>query len=210
MDTQFVNPSIRQFDMVDWDDMAVVGRVARPHGLRGDVVVNPETDFIAERFRPGATVWTRAAGREEQLTIASARVQNGKPVVGFEGLSSIEAVERLAGLELRVPEESLQPLEAGRYYEHQLVGCSVETADGARVGTVARVDGGAGGSRLVVEGARGEILIPLAVDICVEIDIARRRIRIEPPEGLLALNETRRANAGRKDPRRGADLNGPR
>ena len=171
--------------------MAIVGRVARPHGLRGDVVINPETDFVAERFRPGATVWTRSAGREEQLTIASARVQNGRPVVGFEGLSSIEAVERLAGLELRVPEESLQPLEPGRYYEHQLIGCSVETADGAIVGTVVRVDSSAGGSRLVVDGARGEILVPLAVDICVEIDVAGRRVRIAPPEGLLELNEVR-------------------
>jgi 16S rRNA processing protein RimM len=176
---------------LSWDDMAVVGRVARPHGLRGDVVVNPETDFVAERFRPGATVWTQSAGREEQLTIASARVQNGRPVVGFEGFSSVEAAERLAGLELRVPEESLQPLEPGRYYEHQLVGCSVETAEGTQVGTVVRVDSGAGGSRLVVDGARGEILVPLAVDICVAIDIAGRRIRIEPPEGLLELNEVR-------------------
>jgi len=176
--------------MTNWDDMAVVGRVARPHGLRGDVVVNPETDFVAERFRPGATVWMRSAGREEQLTIGSARVQNGRPVVGFVGLSSIEAAERLAGLELRVPEEALQPLEPGQYYEHQLVGCSVSTADGP-VGTVVRVDRGAGGSRLVVEGARGEILVPLAVDICVEIDVTGRRIRIEPPEGLLELNEVR-------------------
>ena len=194
--------------MANWDDMVVVGRVARPHGLRGDVVVNPETDFVAERFRPGATVWTRSAGREEQLTIASARVQNGRPVVGFEGLSSIEAVERLAGLELRVPEESLQPLEPGRYYEHQLVGCSVETAGRRAVGTVVRVDRGAGGSRLVVEGARGEILVPLAVDICVEIDVAGRRIRIEPPEGLLELNEVRHrhdlsADGGGRPRRRG-------
>jgi len=177
--------------MVDWDDMAVVGRVARPHGLRGDVVVNPETDFIGERFRPGATLWTRSGGREEELTIASARVQNGRPVIGFEGLSSIEAVERLAGLELRVPEASLQPLEPGRYYEHQLVGCSVETTQGAAVGAVVRVDSGAGGSRLVVDGARGEILVPLAADICVDVDVAARRIRIEPPEGLLELNEVR-------------------
>jgi 16S rRNA processing protein RimM len=176
--------------MTNWDDMAVVGRVARPHGLRGDVVVNPETDFVAERFRPGATVWMRSAGREEQLTIGSARVQNGRPVVGFVGLSSIEAAERLAGLELRVPEEALQPLEPGQYYEHQLVGCSVSTADGP-VGTVVRVDRAGGGSRLVVEGARGEILVPLAVDICVEIDVAGRRIRIEPPQGLLELNEVR-------------------
>ena len=196
--------------MADWDDMAVVGRVARPHGLRGDVVVNPETDFVAERFRPGATVWTRTEGREEALTIASARMQNGRPVVGFEGMLSIEAVERLAGLELRVPEESLQPLEPGRYYEHQLVGCVVATTEGATVGTVARVESGAGGSRLVVEGARGEILVPLAVEICVEIDVAGRRIRIQPPDGLLDLNETRRPHAGRKGRRRGPALSGPR
>ena len=177
--------------MVAWDEMAVVGRVARPHGLRGDVVVNPETDFIAERFRPGATLWTRAAGREEQLTIASARVQNGRPVIGFEGLSSIEAVERLAGLELRVPETSLQPLEPGRYYEHQLVGCAVDTANGEAVGTVVRVESGAGGSRLVIDGPRGEILVPLAAEICVDVDVTARRIRIEPPEGLLELNEVR-------------------
>ena len=71
-----------------------------------------------------------------------------------------------------MPEETLQPLEPGAYYEHQLVGCAVETAGGDAVGTVVRVDGGAGGSRLVVDGARGEVLIPLAVDICVEIDVA--------------------------------------
>ena len=176
---------------MNWDDMVLVGRVARTHGLRGGVVVHPETDFVAERFRPGATVWTRSAGRDEQLTIASARVQNGRPVIGFEGLSSIEAAERLAGLELRVPEESLQLLEPGRYYEYQLVGCAVQTAEGDGVGTVVRVEGGAGGSRLVVQGARGEILVPLAVDICVEIDVGGRKIRIDPPEGLLELNEVR-------------------
>jgi len=177
--------------MVDWDDMVVVGRIARPHGLRGQVAVTPETDFVAERFRPGATVWTRLAGCEAQLTIASARIQNGRPVIGFEGLSSVEAVERLAGLELRVPEASLQPLEPGRYYEHQLVGCAVEDAEGGCVGTVVRVEGGAGGSRLVVQGPRGEILVPLAVGICVEVDVGGRRIRIDPPEGLLELNEVR-------------------
>jgi 16S rRNA processing protein RimM len=168
--------------------MALVGRIARPHGLRGDVVVNPETDFVAERFRPGATVWTRRAGRDEELTIVSARVAGGRPVIGFDGLSTIEAVEGLAGLELRVPEEALQPLEPGRYYEHELVGCVVRTGRGDTVGTVVRVESGAGASRLVVNGAGGEILVPLAAHICVDIDVAARTIRIEPPEGLLELN----------------------
>ena len=178
--------------MVNWDDMVLVGRIARPHGLRGQVAVNPATDFIEARFRPGATVWTRSEGHETPLTIASARVQNGRPVIGFEGLSRIEDVEWLPGLELRVPEEALQPLETGRYYEHQLIGCAVETVQGAPVGPVVRVDGGVGGSRLVIAGRRGEILIPLAVGICVEIDVVARSIRIDPPDGLLDLNDGNR------------------
>jgi 16S rRNA processing protein RimM len=174
--------------MADWDDMVLVGRVARPHGLRGQVVINPETDFVEARFRAGATFWTRSARGDEQLTVTSARVQNGRPVIGFEGFSSIEDVERLAGLDLRVPEEELQPLQPGMYYHHQLIGCAVETVAGERVGDVVRVVGGAAGSVLEVQGPRGEVLIPLAVEICVEIDVERKRIRIAPPEGLLDVN----------------------
>ena len=173
----------------DWDNMALVGRIARPHGLRGQVVINPETDFVEERFAEGAALWTRSAAGNEQLRVASLRVQNGRPVVAFEGFTRIEDVERLAGLELRVPEETLQPLQPGSYYEHQLVGCVVETAAGNIVGTVAAVEGGAGATRLVMNGPRGEILIPLALDICVEIDVVNKRIRIDPPDGLLELNE---------------------
>ena len=176
-----------------WDDMVLVGRIARPHGVRGQVIVNPETDFVDDRFVSGATMWVRSGQREESLTIASARVQNGRPVIGFEGFSSIEDVERLAGLELRVPEDSLRVLGEGVYYQHQLVGCVVETLDGLRIGEVTRVEGGAGGSLLAVRGAQGEVLIPFAQHICVEIDVAGRRIRIDPPDGLLELNERKRS-----------------
>ena len=178
------------WDLSDWDDMALVGRITRPHGLRGQVVVHPETDFVEERFAEGATFWTRAADGDTQLTVAASRVQNGRPIVGFEGFTRIEDAERLAGLELRVPEEALQPLQPGTYYEYQLVGCAVETTTGDVVGEVAKVEGGGGASRLVMNGPRGEIMIPLAVDICVDIDIAKRKIRINAPEGLLELNET--------------------
>lgn len=179
--------------MTTWDDMVLVGRIARPHGIRGHVFVNPETDFIEDRFRAGAVLWTRGAADPEALTISAARVQGGRPVVAFEGFARIEDVERLAGQELRVPETSLQPLEPGTFYHHALVGCRVETLGGEPVGEVARVEGGAGNSRLAIAGERGEILVPLATEICVEIDVAAKRIRIDPPEGLLDLNETGRA-----------------
>ena len=174
---------------VDWDRMVLVGRIARPHGIRGQVIVTPETDFVEERFREGAIFRTQSDRGEEVLTVSSARIQNGRPVIGFEGFATIEDVERLAGRELRVPEDTLQPLGNGAYYVHDLVGCVVETISGQRIGEVQRVDGGAGASVLSVAGARGEVLVPLAADICIEIDIAARRIRIDPPEGLLELNE---------------------
>jgi 16S rRNA processing protein RimM len=168
--------------------MVLVGRIARPHGIRGQVIVTPDTDFVEERFQAGKIFWTRSDRGDEVLTVSSARVQNGRPVIGFEGFATIEDVERLAGRELRVPEDTLQPLPAGAYYVHDLVGCVVETTSGEQVGEVQRVDGGAGASVLSVAGARGEVLVPLAADICIEVDIATRRIRINPPEGLLELN----------------------
>jgi 16S rRNA processing protein RimM len=169
--------------------MVLVGRIARPHGIRGQVIVTPETDFVEERFRAGAAFWTRSDRGDELLTVSTARVQNGRPVVGFEGFATIEDVERLSGLDLRVPESELRPLADGVYYHHDLVGCVVETSDGKRIGDVKRVDGGVGASLLSIDGPRGEVLVPLVADICVDVDIAGRRIRIDPPDGLLELNE---------------------
>ena len=178
-----------------WDDFVLVGRVARPHGIRGQVVVTPDTDFVDQRFRAGATLWIRSDRGPERLTVGSVRLQGGRPVVGFEGFLSIEDAQRLLGRELRVPEEDLVPLEADRYYHHQLLGCVVETSGGERVGPVRRVEGGSGASLLSVEGARGEVLIPFTERICVHVDVAGRRITIDPPDGLLELNESDRASA---------------
>jgi 16S rRNA processing protein RimM len=175
--------------MADFDEMVLVGRVARPHGLRGQVAVNPETDFAEERFAPGQSLWTRSPRGDEQLTIVTARMQGARPVIAFAGYERIEDAEQLVGQELRIPAGMLQPLGEHAYYEHELTGCVVETLEGARIGTVDRVEGSFGSSRLIVDGAGGEIDIPLALDICREIDVAAKRIRIEPPEGLLELNE---------------------
>ena len=172
----------------NWADMVLVGRIARTHGIRGQVVVSPETDFVDERFQKGAKVWCRTARGEEQLTVASMRVQKGRPIVGFDGFESIDDVERLTGAELRIPEEALQPLSDGTYYHHQLMGCVVDTVGGERVGTVVRVEGGSAGSVLEIQGPRGQVLVPLAAPICVDIDVRSKRIRIDPPEGLLDVN----------------------
>jgi 16S rRNA processing protein RimM len=99
-----------------------------------------------------------------------------------------------------VPEEALQPLPEGSYYRHQLVGCRVETIDGVVVGEVTRVEGGAGAAVLAIEGAQGEVLVPLAQEICVGIDVGARAIRVRMPAGLLELNDTRRVKRGKETP----------
>ena len=169
--------------------MALVGRIARAHGIRGQVIVNPDTDFPEERFKPGATLFTQRGGEVTPLTLTTVRFQNGRPVIGIEGVETMNDAEALAGLELRVPVEELAPLPAGTFYHHDLVGCQVVTGGGENVGTVERVEGTLDGSRLVVAGAKGEILIPLVTAICRTIDVAGKRIVIEPPDGLLEVNE---------------------
>ena len=181
--------------MPDWSEMVLVGRVARPHGLRGEVVVEPETDFVEERFARGGRLWVEDGGAPVALTVASMRMHGPRPLVAFAGRARREDAEALAGRELRVPEDALRPLPEGQYYHHQLRGCRVETTAGALVGVVARVDGSAGDGCLVVDGPGGEVLVPLAGDICVAVDVAARCIRIAPPDGLLELNAGR---AGRR------------
>jgi 16S rRNA processing protein RimM len=182
-----------------WQEMAVVGIVARTHGLRGEVVINPATDFPQERFRAGGTLFMARAGSPVAVTIRDAWFHRGRPVVSFDGIETLSEAERLRGAELRVPEAALHPLPAEAWYEHDLVGCAVRTVSGDEVGTVGFIEGPAGAKRLIVQQAGREIDVPLVVEICVSIDTGAGAIVIDPPVGLLEVNRTKawKATGGR-------------
>jgi 16S rRNA processing protein RimM len=168
--------------------MVVVGRVARAHGNRGQVIVNPETDFPDERFRPGAELFLDRGDHVESVAVVAARFQRGRPIIALAGVDTMDAADALAGVELLVPLDRLVALPEGTFYRHDLVGCRVETAGGETIGIVSKVDGTLGGSQLVVAAEHGEILVPLATEICTTIDPQAKRIVINPPNGLLDLN----------------------
>ena len=169
--------------------MAGVGRIARAHGIRGQVIVSLDTDFPEERFRAGAELFIERNGAIQTLTLTSVRFHRDRPVIGIAGVETMSDAEALAGRELRVPVDRLAPLPGGTFYRHDLIGCRVETPAGELVGTVENVEGTLAGSRLVVAAAsRGEVLIPLVAKICIAVDPAAKRIVIDPPEGLLDLN----------------------
>lgn len=191
---------------VAWDDMVVVGRIGRPHGLRGEVLVQSETDFPELRFAEGAALYVRRGLETLRVEIDRARVHAGRPLVGFSGFDTIEAVETLGHGELRIPEADLAPLPDGEYYWYQYVGAPVDTVDGVAVGHVVRVEPNGGAGMLVVQRGEEEVQIPLSPALCPVL--RPDRILVQPPEGLLDLNSPgpkRRAHRHRDDlPRHGA------
>ena len=176
--------------MTDWDDAILVGVIARTHGIKGEVAVNPETDFPEDRFRAGAQLMTRRKdGSAATLEVATMRMHQGRPLILFKGIQSMNDAELLAGMELRIAEDDLGEalLEDGEYYQRDLIGCAVVTEGGEEIGQVTAVEGESGAMRLVVRSRRNEVLIPLADEICT-VDIEAKRITVRPPEGLLELN----------------------
>lgn len=176
-----------------WDEMVTVGRIVRPHGRIGDVVVDPETDFGDKRFRPGSTLQTRSNDGAEvrPLTVVRGREQQGRWIVGFEGVVSIEDAETLRDLELRIPSEALTELGIGAYYIHDLIGCEVRTVDGTVVGPVQSVDMTSSVPILVMGQTGDEVLVPFTDAICRRVDLRERRIEIDPPVGLMDVNRKR-------------------
>jgi 16S rRNA processing protein RimM len=171
------------------DELVVVGRVARPHGIRGHVIVNPETDFLDQRYRVGEVLQVVSGGAAPvPRRILSARFHQGRPILELEGIASVEEAERLAGAELRLPAGALGPLPEGTFYHYQLIGCEVRDRSDVVLGRVRAVEGPMERSRLVVQGERGEIQIPMTAGICLSVDPAAGLIVVDPPAGLVELN----------------------
>lgn len=170
-----------------WQEMVLVGRIARPHGIRGDVIVDGDTDFPDERFAAGGRVFVERSGTVLPLTIAAFRMHGGRPIVRFETIESMNDAETLRGLEMRVPESELGALPENVWYHHQLLGSRVRTKDGRDVGTVVGIQGPTDRSILVIDGPEGNALVPLVAEFCT-VDVAGKVVEIDPPDGLLEVN----------------------
>jgi 16S rRNA processing protein RimM len=165
----------------------VVGRVVRPHGIRGEVVVEVLSDAPG-RFDPGAEL---AAGDPEGataprgLTVAAARRHQGRLLASFEGLDDRDDVEALRGQLLTIPLASARQLGPDEFWPHQLTGLAVADHAGAVVGSITAVVPGAAHDLLQVALDRGgEALVP-AVAALVTVDLAAGRVVVADLPGLL-------------------------
>jgi 16S rRNA processing protein RimM len=170
----------------------IVGRIGRAHGIRGSVVVSVRTDEPGLRFAAGSRLDTDPAGLGP-LTVVATRWQSGELVIRFKGVQDRSAAEELRGVWLSVDSATLAPLDdPDEFRDHELVGLSVRTVDGTPVGVVADVLHH-GQDLLAVRPATpngDEILVPFVKAIVPEVDLVAGVLVIDPPPGLLNLEES--------------------
>ncbi|MCY3928380.1 MAG: ribosome maturation factor RimM [Acidobacteria bacterium] len=173
----------------DEPEMVAVGSVLRAHGLRGEVLVLPDSENPA-RFRSGSELFVRDGGRLRRLEVESSRSHRGRELVQFVDVRDRDGAEGLRGALLEAPEESVPAAEEGTFYYFQLVGCRVVDRALGDLGEVTEVVEDGGGVLLSVtrppggDGGR-EVLIPFAHRLLPEINVEERLIRSDLPPGLL-------------------------
>lgn len=165
-----------------------LARVRKTQGRRGEVAAELHTD-VPERFRPGIKLSALAEdGSRREVELEESWPHKGHLVFKFAGVDSISDAEALVGCELQVPREQRATLEPGWTYVSDLVGCMV--CDGDReLGRVEDVEFGAGEAPLLlVKVGSKECEIPFAEAYLKSVSVARKRIEMELPEGLLDVN----------------------
>lgn len=166
----------------------LVGRVAKAHGISGELAVDIHTDEPDERFAPGAVLTARLRDRSVRpVTVSTVRAHSGRLLVRFEEVPDRTVAETMRGAQLLVDADELPPSDdPDAFYDHELEGLSVELTDGTAVGTLVEVARAPAGELLVVKKQDGtEALVPFVRAIVPEVDVKGGRVVIDPPEGLL-------------------------
>jgi len=170
----------------------VVGRIGRPHGVRGQVTVEVRTDDPDLRFASGAVLLTDPASRGP-LTVAGVRWHSGTLLLQLTGpdgalVADREAADALRNTQLLVPVTDLPELaDPDDFYDHQLVGLAAELPDGSPLGEVTGVRHEGTDLLVVRRPEGGDLLVPFVAAIVPTVDVPGRRVVVDPPEGLLDL-----------------------
>ncbi len=173
----------------DSRERVLVGRVTRPHGVRGDVKIEILSD-VPDRFKAGRDVLLVAAGRSARRRIASSRPIKGGAIVHFDDCESRDQAEALRGARLEVRRADVPPAPAGMYYHFELLGCRCVDAELGELGEVVAVVEDGGGLLLEVAGGGRTVPVPFVEPFLESVDVAGRQIRLRLPAGLVETCES--------------------
>jgi 16S rRNA processing protein RimM len=163
--------------MSDSEQWMLIGKIAGPFGIRGELKVEEHTDF-PNRFKRLKTV---TLGPERQTyAVQSARRHKGRVLLSLAGVETPETARDLTGMEIAVPRSEAMPLPEGHYYLDDIVGADVITPDGAVIGRVSDVIQTGANDVYAVESGKNTLLIPVTKEAVRELDVAGRRVIVEP------------------------------
>lgn len=163
-----------------------LGKIVNTHGIKGEVKVQADTDFAAERFQPGQVLWVKQGGNYQPLTVKTSRPHKGMWLLSFEGYPDINAVEALKGDQLYVDGDSRAELDDGEYYYNEIIDCQVYDQAGQLIGTVKEImPTGANDVWVVDRPGQKDALIPVIDQVVKVVDPDQHRIEIEPMGGLF-------------------------
>ncbi len=163
----------------------LVGIIGRPHGVHGELAVEPRTDEPALRFAPGALV--RVEGSDRSLTVESARDHSGRLLVRFRGVSDRNDAEAMRGTRLVAEvDPATGPGEPEEYYDRQLIGLRVIDAGGTEIGQVAAVAHLPSQDLLEIDADGSVRLVPFVAELVPEVDLELGLVRLADVPGLLA------------------------
>ena len=160
--------------------LIVVGKVLGPKGLKGEIKVEPISDSPG-RFAPGGILY--AKDRPHQI-LRSTQLSVGQLALKLQGIDSRDDAEHLRGVTLLVPEDTALPLPEGEYYHFQILDMTVYTPEKECLGRVTEILSTGSNDVYVVSSDGKELLVPALEDVVKEVDVARKTITVELPEGL--------------------------
>lgn len=164
-----------------------VGRIVKPHGIRGELVVEPLTDSPELRFVQGSALEARRRGGTAQdVMVASVRSHGGRMLLSLHEVPSRDEAEQWRGVLLIAHIDPGETADAPEeFHDHQLEGLRVDDQAGRQLGAIREIVHTPAGELLAVRTSEAEVLVPFVAEIVPEVDLGQGRVVVAPPEGLF-------------------------
>jgi 16S rRNA processing protein RimM len=165
--------------------LITIGKVQKPHGVRGELKIEPLTDDPERFLRLSRVFVTSPGGSTRDCPVISVRLMSGTPLLGLEGYDSPERSRELNGWLVQVPEEEAVPLPEGQYHWYEIIGMQVESESGEKLGTITDIFSTSSNDVYVMEAGEREIYLPATKDVIRQVDPKAKRMVIRVLDGLL-------------------------
>ena len=168
-------------------EMICIGKIINTHGLKGEVKIRSYSDFDAERYAKGNTVYIQSEGEYLPFVTATFRMHKGYPLVSFLNYQDINLIEKYRDCSVFIDRNTRKPLKKGEYYRDELVGLKAVDEDDQEIGEVTAVEEtfGAQNNLRISRKGDNDVLVPYIPEFIRKVDLDQRRIVIHVEEGLL-------------------------